>query len=59
MSNLEVLLNSFESLRAEYTTRCKNQPCEALASYYRGRADAYDVVCDLLKEVIVDEKKSR
>lgn len=59
MSNLEVLLDSILSLRDEYTTKYKSESCEMLASYYRGRAGAYDVVCDLLKEEICDEKESR
>lgn len=59
MSNLEVLLVSILSLRDKYMTEYKNEPCGALASYYRGRADAYEVVCDLLKKEICDEKESR
>lgn len=59
MSNLEVLLNSLKDMRDKYTTKYKSESCEMLASYYRGRAGAYDVVCDLLKEEIDYEKKSR
>lgn len=59
MSSLESLLYRVLDLRNDYSDKSKRESCEMLATYYRGRADGYDVVCDILKEEIWNEKKSR
>jgi hypothetical protein len=57
--DLSILIAEFSVLVDEYNVSAKAADSDFLEGFLKGRAGAYSVVIDLLKEVLGDEKKSR